>query len=367
MPRLRAADERAGAGARARRTRYRNPHGLDEPGHVSTAADSAALLRAALRVPIDPPLCGRGARDALGRPGGRVDRQPHRPRLRLRRREDRPHDAGGLVAGGVRPRVRSGRHGGGARRARRRRSATATSPRCFASACRAIGRRASSTRDGRMHVSPSAGGSSPWRSSRRGRSCGRLPTGRPLVERVVVPAVASLPVVAGQRLGTLVVRDGSRVVARSPLVAATSQAEPSLTGKGAVGRWTCRRSPRGARSRDRHRHPQRRARPFADRPDPQARAAAPRERGPDARRRQGHQRRARAEAARPARRRDRARGRTHGHAHRRGAHRRGDPQRLRPDRGRVADLDARRRPDVRDPDGDQRVGARRSPSASSRR
>ena len=34
------------------RTRYRNPHGLDEAGHVSTAADSAALLRAALRVPV---------------------------------------------------------------------------------------------------------------------------------------------------------------------------------------------------------------------------------------------------------------------------------------------------------------------------
>ena len=33
-------------------TRYRNPHGLDEAGHVSSARDSAVLLRAALRVPL---------------------------------------------------------------------------------------------------------------------------------------------------------------------------------------------------------------------------------------------------------------------------------------------------------------------------
>ena len=33
-------------------THYANPHGLDQAGHLSTAADSAALLRAALRVPV---------------------------------------------------------------------------------------------------------------------------------------------------------------------------------------------------------------------------------------------------------------------------------------------------------------------------
>ena len=34
-----------------RGTHYRNPHGLDEPGHVSTARDTAVLVRDALRVP----------------------------------------------------------------------------------------------------------------------------------------------------------------------------------------------------------------------------------------------------------------------------------------------------------------------------
>jgi hypothetical protein len=56
---------------------------------------------------------------------------------------------------------------------------------------------------------------------------------------VVVPAVAALPVVAGQRLGSVVVLDGSRVVARSPLVAAGARAEPGLAGKAS---WVARRT-----------------------------------------------------------------------------------------------------------------------------
>ncbi len=73
----------------------------------------------------------------------------------------------------------------------------------------------------------------------------------------------------------------------------------------------------------------------------------------------GHQHRARAQAARRPRRRDRARGRPHRHAHRRGADLRGDPQRLRPHRRRVAHVDGGRRPDGRLVHGDQRVGAAR--------
>ena len=65
------------------------------------------------------------------------------------------------------------------------------------------------------------------------------PTGRPLVERVVAPVVAALPVRAGQRLGTVVVRDGARVVARSPLVAARAEAAPTLAQK---ARWVAGRA-----------------------------------------------------------------------------------------------------------------------------
>jgi D-alanyl-D-alanine carboxypeptidase (penicillin-binding protein 5/6) len=65
------------------------------------------------------------------------------------------------------------------------------------------------------------------------------PSGRPLVERVVAPVVASLPVRAGQRLGTLVVTDGGRVVARSSLVAARAESKPTAAQQ---ARWVAGRA-----------------------------------------------------------------------------------------------------------------------------
>ena len=67
--------------------------------------------------------------------------------------------------------------------------------------------------------------------------------------------------------------------------------------------------------------------------------------GAPARRREGDQRRAGTEGARRSRRRDRARRRPGRAAHRRAPDRRGDPERLRAHRGRVAHDDGRRRPD----------------------
>jgi len=54
---------------------------------------------------------------------------------------------------------------------------------------------------------------------------------RPLTARVVAAAAVSLPVHAGQRLGTIRVYDGKRVVAARPLVAARSISRPSLLGR----------------------------------------------------------------------------------------------------------------------------------------
>ena len=52
--------------------------------------------------------------------------------------------------------------------------------------------------------------------------------GRPLVERVVVPAVVELPVERGERLGHVVVSHRGHVVARRPLVAARTIEEPGF-------------------------------------------------------------------------------------------------------------------------------------------
>jgi hypothetical protein len=48
---------------------------------------------------------------------------------------------------------------------------------------------------------------------------------------VVAPQVARLPVRQGQRLGTLVVLDGERIVARSPLIAARAIERPGTLAR----------------------------------------------------------------------------------------------------------------------------------------
>ena len=183
---------------------------------------------------------------------------------------------------------------------------------------------------------------------------------RPLVARVVATAAVKLPVHAGERLGVIRIYEGKRLVAARPLVAGRTIERPGVAGR--VGFYA--RGPRSTSrpgSHDRHRHAQRGRRPHADRPELPARPPAPRERGLDARRRQGDQRRAHAQGARRAGRRDGARRRPDGHAHRRGPDERGDPQRLRPHRRRVAHVDDGRRPRRRNVDGDLRVGAAREP------
>lgn len=54
---------------------------------------------------------------------------------------------------------------------------------------------------------------------------------RPLVEQVVAPLVASLPVKKGERLGEVRVYAGAKLVARRPLVASRSIAKPGFVGR----------------------------------------------------------------------------------------------------------------------------------------
>ena len=61
-------------------------------------------------------------------------------------------------------------------------------------------------------------------AARDGRAVVRL--GRPLVERVVAPAMVALPVRRGERLGEVRVFAGRRLLARRPLVAARGEGAP---------------------------------------------------------------------------------------------------------------------------------------------
>lgn len=54
---------------------------------------------------------------------------------------------------------------------------------------------------------------------------------RPLVERVVAPPAATLPVLRGATLGEVRIFSGGRLIAREPLVAARGASRPSLGGR----------------------------------------------------------------------------------------------------------------------------------------
>ena len=219
-------------------TRYRNPHGLDEPGHVSSAADSAALLRAALRVPIIRRYSGV-ARATLS--DGRV----------VESTDNLIGQVAGFVAGKTGHTALAGwsqvafarASGVGVTAAVLGSPSEAQRDRDLAALLRfgLESYRPSRVVDpGRTYATVEVGwGLEPLRLVAPRAIVKPTPTTRSLVERVVAPAVAALPVRAGQPLGTLVVRDGARIVARSQLVAARSQSEPTLTQK---GRWVSGRA-----------------------------------------------------------------------------------------------------------------------------
>ena len=220
------------------RTRYRNPHGLDEVGHVSTAADSAVLLRAALRDATIRRYVGmRRATLSDGRVVGSTDNLIG----------TFPGFAGGKTGHTARAgwsQVALARSGGAGITAAVLGSPTEAQRDRDLAALLEYGLeqyRPSRVVDAdRAYAHVAVGwGRAPLALVAPRTITRPAPTGRPLVERVVAPAVAALPVRAGQRLGSVVVTDGARVVARSPLVAARDQPEPTRAQK---ARWVAGRA-----------------------------------------------------------------------------------------------------------------------------
>jgi D-alanyl-D-alanine carboxypeptidase (penicillin-binding protein 5/6) len=219
-------------------THYRNPHGLDQPGHVSTARDTAVLLRTALRNPL--------IRKYAGMP---------RARLSDGRTVESTDNLLGHVAGIVGGKTGHTALAGWSQAAFARVGGIGIT-------AVVLGSPSEAQRDADLAALLRFGLAS-YRMSKvvdPARTYARIPVGwgrspvravapraivrpasaeRPLVERIVVPAVAALPVAAGQRLGTLVVTDGARIVARSPLVAARAEAAPDLPAK---AWWVARRT-----------------------------------------------------------------------------------------------------------------------------
>jgi D-alanyl-D-alanine carboxypeptidase (penicillin-binding protein 5/6) len=219
-------------------TRYRNPHGLDEPGHVSTARDLAKLLRLAVRNPVIRRYAGL-PRATLS--DGRVDESTDNLIATLPEivAGKTGHTAGaGWSQAAI---ARAGRVGitavvlGEPTESRRDQDLEALLRFGLASY------RPSLVVDPRRTYAavPVGWGRDPLRLVAPRRVVRPAPLSRSLTERIVVPAVAALPVRAGERLGTLVVTDGDRVVARAPLVAAEARSEPSALAKAG---WLARRT-----------------------------------------------------------------------------------------------------------------------------
>lgn len=211
-------------------THFVNPHGLDEPGHVSSARDVTALVRYALGIPF--------IRDALSRssvslPGGRT----------FASTDDLLVSWPPLVGG----KTGHTRAAGWSQTAAAQRGATTVYGAVLGSDTRSSRNtaleelltygldqyRAVQVVDrARAYATAETGYGQPDVALVVPRSVvSSIRVGRPLVERVVAPTALALPVAKGQRLGRVEVFDGDRLVASSALVAATAVADAGVWAK----------------------------------------------------------------------------------------------------------------------------------------
>jgi len=213
-------------------TTFVNAHGLDAPGHLSTARDATLLIRYALGVPF--------IRDALDRssislPGGRT----------YPTTDDLLESWGPLVGGKTGHTQKAGwseaagAQAGGATvygtvlgsdsRAGRNDALRALLGYGLARYHRVV------AIDGaRMYAAAETGYGRPQIELVAPRTVVRtVREGVSLVERVIAPTSVALPVRKGQRLGRVEVYEGDRLLASANLVAASDVSEPGLLGKAA--------------------------------------------------------------------------------------------------------------------------------------
>jgi D-alanyl-D-alanine carboxypeptidase (penicillin-binding protein 5/6) len=221
-----------------RHTSFRNPHGLDQAGHYSSARDVVVLLSAALRNPFIREWAG-AQRATIG--GGRV----------VESTDDLIGRLPQFVAG------KTGHTGnaGWAQVAQAEEGGVRITASVLGSPTEEQRNRdlEALLRYGLEQYRPvkAVDASRVYAIARVGYGRESLPlvarstlvrparVGRPLLERIVAPTAVSLPVRAGQRLGEVRVYDGRRLVAASPLVAGRAVAEPGASGKMA---WYARRT-----------------------------------------------------------------------------------------------------------------------------
>ena len=217
-------------------THFANPHGLDEAGHVSSARDVTILLTAALRNPF---IRTWSARSTATIAGGRTLTSTDSLIGALPvvgAKTGHTNDAGwSQVAVVERNGVRiTGALLGAATEQQRNAELAALLTWGLAQYERVV-----VTGDhvyGRAEVGY---GLDPVPLVAARDVVRSVHVGRPLVERVVVSSALALPVTKGQRVGEVRVLSDGRLIARTPLVAATSIPAVGVAGK---AEWYARRT-----------------------------------------------------------------------------------------------------------------------------
>ena len=211
-------------------TRFENPHGLDETGHVSSARDVTKLARYALGVPF--------IRDSLQRSsvtlsGGRTFPttddllQSWAPLVGGKTGHTR--DAGWSQAAAA---SRAGVTVYGTVLGSETRRARNDALRELLSFGLDQYRRVQVVDGGRIYAVAETGYGQPAVDLVARRGVVRtVRVGKPLLERVVAPTSLALPVAKGQLLGRVEIYDGNRLVASSNLVAGQGVADAGLFAK----------------------------------------------------------------------------------------------------------------------------------------
>jgi serine-type D-Ala-D-Ala carboxypeptidase (penicillin-binding protein 5/6) len=219
-------------------TSFRNPHGLDEPGHFSTVREIVELSQVAMRDRLFRELVA-SRRATIPGPGGVGERVFESNNLLL----DAFPEADGIKTGmtsqaGYTLAAHARRPSlgvqlyvvliGASSSEGRARDAEALLRWGFSQYARPT-LVAPGTVVGRVPVQYRPGASVPYRVERAVRPPIRL--GEPLTEEIVAPREIDGPVDAGDILGSLTIRQGDRVVARRDLVAAESSAAPGIVDR----------------------------------------------------------------------------------------------------------------------------------------
>jgi D-alanyl-D-alanine carboxypeptidase (penicillin-binding protein 5/6) len=219
-------------------THFVNPHGLDVPGHVSSARDIVTLLRAALANPV---IRRYAATERAELSGGREvettdDLLSRFPPL-VAGKTGHTNGAGWSEVAVAKKGAVSVYASVLGEPSRESRNADLESLLSWGLVqyrhVRAIDQR-------RVYATARASYGRPAVNLVAARSVVRLQrVGVPLVERVVAPTDVTLPVRKGERLGDVRIFERGRLVARSPLVAARSVAKPGALGR---ARWYATRT-----------------------------------------------------------------------------------------------------------------------------